>query len=561
MHARRASASMLPPPGRALRSPLRPRGIGPAAALFALVAALLATAPPLAAAEPADLVLTNARIFTGDPQRPWAEALAIRGERVVAVGTPTDVAPHRRADTRVRDLAGRLVIPGINDAHVHAPFGSGETSARLDIPADASAADMLALVEAEVARQPAGTLITGQLSPARIDTAPTRADLDRVAPAHPVRLAPPGGHSALLNSAALAAWDITDDADDPAGGWYGRDGNRLDGWLYEHAYWLPQQRLAEALSDAHYLDAMRAFEDEALRHGISSVQTMPLVAAERIEELLARMQPRLRWRVIDFRLAPFDGAPAPRPVKYVLDGTPIERSAALRTPYADDASTAGRMNYTGKEIATMVANAATGTSQLLVHAVGDASVEAVLDAMGTQPGVDWPARRVRLEHADGLADDQLEAARKLGVVVVQNPAHFMGGLAPPRLGPARSASYQKARSLRAGGIHFALGSDGPLNPYLNMLFALRHPNPDEALPIEDALRAYTAGAAYAEFTDADKGRLMPGMLADLAVLSQDITRIPPDALPATHSVLTIVGGKIAWEAPAPAAPQLPAKRM
>lgn len=196
----------------------------------------------------------------------------------------------------------------------------------------------------------------------------------------------------------------------------------------------------------------------------------------------------------------------------------------------------------------MVRDTASGGGQLHIHAVGDRAIATVLDAMDKMKA-DWPALRVRIEHGDSTTPELAERMRKLGVILVQNPSHFtIAETMHARYGD-RVRAAQLARSLIAAGNHFALGSDGPLNPFLNMFFAAIHPtNPAEALTVEQSLRAYTEGSSYAEFAEREKGRIAPGMLADLAVLSQDIFAVPPPELPKTQSVMTIVGGKVVWEA-------------
>jgi hypothetical protein len=160
--------------------------------------------------------------------------------------------------------------------------------------------------------------------------------------------------------------------------------------------------------------------------------------------------------------------------------------------------------------------------------------------------VDWPAKRVRLEHGDGVIADLVPRARKLGVIVVQNPSHFADAeLFHQRWG----TDMQRLRSLLDAGIPLALGSDGPMNPFLNILFATTHPAaPTEAITREQAVAAYTYGSAFAEFAEHDKGTLAVGKLADLVVLSQDIFAVPVPELPKTHSVLTLVGGKVVYDA-------------
>jgi hypothetical protein len=156
---------------------------------------------------------------------------------------------------------------------------------------------------------------------------------------------------------------------------------------------------------------------------------------------------------------------------------------------------------------------------------------------------------VRIEHGDGLTPDLYPLARRLGVVVVQNPSHFgIPEIVRPRFGADRLRSYQPVKSLLRAGIPVAFGSDGPLNPFLNLMLAIMHPdNPGEAVTLQEAVQIYTAGSAFAAFAETERGRLAPGMLADLAVLSDDIFAMVPTSLPGVSSVLTIVGGKPVWD--------------
>jgi predicted amidohydrolase YtcJ len=187
-----------------------------------------------------------------------------------------------------------------------------------------------------------------------------------------------------------------------------------------------------------------------------------------------------------------------------------------------------------------------------LHAIGDSTIALVLAFMESlAPDSSWRRLRPRLEHAEWLTPDLRARARRLGVIVVQNPTHFTDGpeLMHSRFGVERSPYYQPLRSLMENGIPLAIGSDGPFNPFLNIFFAITHPdNPPEALTREAAVIAYSRGSAYAEHAEREKGILAPGMLADLAVLSQDIFTVPANLLPETHSLLTLVGGRTAYDA-------------
>jgi predicted amidohydrolase YtcJ len=237
--------------------------------------------------------------------------------------------------------------------------------------------------------------------------------------------------------------------------------------------------------------------------------------------------------------------------KWLLDGTPLERRAALRTEYRDRAGWSGQFYLPEQEMRAMLRESVEDDDQLLVHAVGDRTAESFLNAMESQARhVDWKLRRVRIEHGDGLLPDLIPRARDFGVIVVQNPSHFaFRDIFADRYG--EPFDYSPARSLIEAGIPFALGSDGPLNPYLNLMFAVMHPErPEEAITVEQAVEAYTCGSAFAEFQENEKGMIAPGKLADLAVLSQDIFTVPVGQLPGTESVMTVTGGEIVYSSEA-----------
>ena len=282
-------------------------------------------------------------------------------------------------------------------------------------------------------------------------------------------------------------------------------------------------------TDAELLEHVRSWADEALSYGITSTQVMPWGNEQRFIDALARAKSPLRVRVIDL----LDHADTKTDaVKWILDGTPIELNAALRNgKYA--AGGKGRLNFT--DFPAKARAAAASKRQLLVHASGDLAVETALKAFAENPTLVRP----RIEHGDGLQRDLFPLAKQTGAVIVQNPSHFEARPLFPQ-----DSEYQIVKSIVQAGIPLAIGSDGPTNPYLNILLATQ--NGDESLTREEALRAYTSGSAFAEMKEREKGTIAKGMLADLAVLSQDIFEVPPPALPETQSVLTIVGGKIAY---------------
>jgi predicted amidohydrolase YtcJ len=269
----------------------------------------------------------------------------------------------------------------------------------------------------------------------------------------------------------------------------------------------------------------------------------------------------LRIRLIDFPVTDMSSwrEPASRTMqgtayvsvsgtKWILDGTPIERLAFLREPYTDHQDSRRQLNFRPEQLAGYLQKAIVAGDQPMFHAVGDAAIDTVLDGLERSGGRKWVRLRPRIENGDMLEPFHFERARRFGVIVVQNPSHFM--LAPTmkaRLGD-RAGRASMMKSMIAAKVPVALGSDGPLNPYLNVMFAtMIASNPSEAMTREQASGAYTLGSARAEFSETQKGTIALGMLADLAMLSQDTFTVPTKALPATTSVLTLVGGRVAFE--------------
>ena len=237
-------------------------------------------------------------------------------------------------------------------------------------------------------------------------------------------------------------------------------------------------------------------------------------------------------------------------MKWILDGTPIERLGFNRQPYADAPGNSGRLNLPAARIDLFVGWAYGTEDPLAVHAFGDGAIEAYVAAVerGGRPEV-WKQKRPRIEHGDMLAPDLIPRVKAMGMLVVQNPTHFtFPEIFLARYGKERVAWIQPMKSLLDAGIPVAIGSDGPMNPFLNIMAATTHPtNPREALTREQAVSAYTTGAAFAEFKENEKGRLVVGMLADLVVLSADVFTVPVEQMEGIRSVMTMFGGRIVHE--------------
>ena len=516
---------------------------------------------------PTELVLYNGKIFTSTLDQPWAEALSIVGERIVRVGTTAEVRAKASKGARSIDLEGRVVVPGFNDAHDH--IGAAEPAVMvatvtdpLPEPAFGLVADSLA---AAVVRTPAGTrleVLVGE----RVFSDPNarRATLDRIAPKHPVALVAWTGHGQIYNSMALAAAGIGDTIRDPLGGRFERRNGRLTGLIEEYAGF--RLMIPRGATDSSVRAAFRARAESAVSLGITSIQDMATsLEPEQVERLADSLDLPVRLRLIRFPMttptgrliAPWRAIPTRKTgrvtisgTKYILDGTPVERLAVLRAPYSDRAGWYGRLDFPPDTLKAMLAEILAAGDQPIIHAVGDSAVGLVLSTLtALAPDSVWVRLRPRIEHGEGLSPDQYRRAVQLGVVVVQNPTHLgLGAVAAARYGPARMKILQPLKSLLKEGIVLGLASDGPQNPFLNLMLAVIHPdNPAEKLTMEEAVRAYTYGSAYAEFLEGEKGRLAPGLLADLAVLSQDIFTVLPDKLPGTHSVLTLVGGRAVFD--------------
>jgi predicted amidohydrolase YtcJ len=519
---------------------------------------------------PPDLILLNGKIFTSDSAHPYVEALAIRGERLVATGTAEKIRSLAGPQTKHIDLGGRVVIPGINDAHHHCAFEPAGFHLQFK-SAEPTWAEVAEELATAVVKTPKGTLIHGEIGPlAFLDAQANRASLDKIAPDHPVMLDTWAQHGGVLNSAAFAKFGVQEDVRDPVAGHFVRSADgKLTGVVYEYAKFQINRRRSDMATEEEALQQAREFFQDAVRWGITSVQDMSLPGgAERCVMASKKAPTPIRMRVIRMAGTTADGRdktegrafpPHPAPLitvsgtKWLLDGSPIERTAALRKPYTDLPSTSGEPDFPEKEIEEMLRESLQNDDQLLAHAVGDRATEMFLNAMDATGGAKvWAGKRVRIEHGDGIMPELIARVKGMRLIVVQNPTHLaLRELFVKRFGVERANLMQPMRSLLDAGIPLALGSDGPNNPYLNIMLASIYPGkPHQAITREQAVIAYTLTAAYAEFAEKDKGSLEPGKFADLAVLSQDIFSVPPPELPKTESVLTMVGGKIVFDAKA-----------
>lgn len=562
-----------------LRSTPRAGSLLTAALPLVIVTGAMVARPARSAGTTPDTILFDGKVFTGDPALPAAQALAIRGDRIVAVGDDATVKALADSHTKIVDLGGRTVIPGLNDAHTHLGIWPKNEVGIETEGYDPSWADIVAATRAAAAKAEPGAILSGTIGPlVTYDTKIDRAALDAIEPNHPVVLNTFDGHAYLLNSAALRKLGINESIRDPVGGKYERANGKLNGWAREYAAGDVTRRLAALTSDADAMAALKGQLNRAARYGITSMQDLPGdMSPERFAKLAAGIPTPIRLRITRMNMTTptgpdfAEGRNAPRRpspliaingTKWLMDGVIFEGSMTPRAQGIAGVKIAGSpYSYSGlpmlfgrRDIDAIVRDALTRNDQLEVHVFGRPAALAMLDALERAGGARvWATRRVRFEHGDGLTPDLFERAKRLGIIVSQQGTHLMIGGIATSLGDdyiarLRAEKAQSLRSLLAAGIPVALGSDGPINPYLSLLGAVTNPDrPDETITMEQAVRCYTYGSAYAEFQENEKGTIAIGMMADIAVLSQDIFSAKPDALPGTTSVLTLVGGRVVYD--------------
>jgi predicted amidohydrolase YtcJ len=531
----------------------------------------------LAAPPAPDTILFNGKIFTSDGEQ-FVEALAIQGDRIEAVGDSERI--HKLAGTLTKqiDLGGRTVIPGLNDAHNHMRINPPDLVDLQVTAPNPRRPEVMRAIAMAVMKYPTGTFLVATISTAIFrDPTVDRASLDLVAPHHPVILTTFTGHASILNSAALTRLGIGENEPDPLGGRYEHfhDG-RLSGVLREYASVRVSRSLADLTSDKDAIVELRQTLADAAEHGITTLQVMSeKMPPARYVNLLKQVPTSIRVRIMRMPMTTPGGRdlkegqsvprnPSPLIIvsgtKWLLDGVPIEGTFAPRQGLASSSAREPGpffghlgMSLPLEELDAMLQESIQTGDQLLVHVTGYPASVAMLDAMQKAGGEKvWATRRVRFEHGDALFPNLIPRVKQLGIIVVEQGTHLdMSGIAPEVMPSIRAEKSQPMRSLLAVGIPLVLSSDedGRSNPFLEIMLATEHPNhPSEAIGRKQAVIAYTLTAAYAEFAEKEKGSLAPGKLADLAVLSQDIFTVPSDDLPRTVSIMTMVGGKVIYDA-------------
>ena len=525
-----------------------------------------------AVAQSPDLILTNGKIFTSDITQLYVEALAIKDGRITATGTTSAIEKMATKNTKHLNLNGMLVVPGFNDAHNHLP----DCLTGNEIPLNENAMDpswqwILDTLQQLTKTTPQGQWILIPIGPTIANSSEdTRFDLDKITTNHPVRLLSWMGHVCIFNTLGLKKMGISEAASDPKGGFYERlpDGKTLTGKAIEKNAYNPNtsyQKVAAMRDEKRLVSKLQEITRAMLELGITSYQNM-CTGATAGDYIRIWQKAGLPFRLRLIRWGDMNpdgtlsipGKELPKKIstlplitvsgtKWLMEGTPDEEYAEQFEPYPNRLNWYGKMNYTITEVEKMIREAVNRHDQLMFHIVGDKSVGKLLDLM-EKMNIDWKPLRPRFEHADKIdyLPKYLEQAKRMGIIVIENPTNFSENFPAIR----KTSPFDMAmKTLLLKGIPLGIGSDGPFNPFLNIMFAISHPRrPSEAISREEAVIAYTATNAFAEFEEQNKGTLTVGKVADLAVLSQDIFEIPVPELPQTKSVLTMVNGKIVYDA-------------
>jgi predicted amidohydrolase YtcJ len=506
-----------------------------------LVLLLLTLFPFALFAETADTVLLHGKIYTGDPTH-FAQAIAISGKRVLAVGTDEEISALGDHSTTKFDLNGALVIPGLNDAH--AEITPMPPRLRISTTEAATFDEVRAALEWVSSESASDTWIGGIVGPEVLrDPRMTSAWLDTITKHRRVMLETNSGHAGVWSDSALSSIRAGN-ASDPVGGWFSRDSQgRPDGKAYEYAHFMLKQKLADIADDDAVQGAIHDACAEALTYAVTTIQNVSLLPYSRFHRGAMRASTAMRIREMELVIP---GAPssASHPTSYVVDGTPVDRSAAISGIYPGTKDENGKVNFTSDQIVALLNATKQSAQQPLFDLAGDRAARVLLDAVDAAAVP--PATRVRIERADGLAGDLVARAAKVGVVVVANPARF--GLRP--LYPQQQTFFA-LKTLLANKVPLAFGSEGSTSsPFVAIMNAAN--NGAESITVAQALDAYTSGGAYAENIEKEKGTLAAGKLADLAVLTQDIFHVPSSSLPDTRAVMTMIDGKVVSGALVPA---------
>lgn len=551
--------------------------------LIALVATTLMNLPAQAdnSTFAPELIIVNASVRTMDASKPTAEAIAIHGNRIVAVGTDREIKKLAGANTKTIDAQKRLVLPGFNDSHVHFLSGGFQLSS-VDLR-DASTPDEFAQrIQRFAANVPAGRWITGgdwdheRWPEAKL---PTKELIDRFTPNTPVFVNRLDGHMALANSLALKLAGVSSQTADPPGGVIVRDEKGEPTGILKDAAQSFVWKVIPASSFEERLTAARAATNYAAQLGVTSVQDVSAGSDVGVyQTLLDRGELKTRiyaltaltnWeRLARAGIRAHFGSDMLRigGLKAFADGSLGSTTALFYDPYNDAPSTSGIPSdemFPEGAMLKRVRDADRAGLQIAIHAIGDRANDLILSIFEQVEKENGARdRRFRIEHAQHIRPQDIQRFGRDKVIASMQPYHAIddGRWAEKRIGKERAKTTYAFRSLLDAGATLAFGTDwtvAPLNPLLSIYGAVtrrtidgKNPNgwvPEQKISIGEAVRAYTFGSAYAEFQEQQKGTIAPGKLADLVILSQDIFKIDPIAIEQVKVMLTIVDGRVVYE--------------
>ena len=523
------------------------------------------------------IAIVNGRVWTGEAGQPWVEAVALAADRIAAVGTDSEVRALLSKGTRVIDAHGGMVVPGFIDSHVHFLSG-GMNLASVQLRDAHSPAEFIARIKAFASSVPAGTWITGgdwdhQNWGGEL---PQRSWIDSVTPNNPVWINRLDGHMALANTAAMRAAKVPMSGGDVSGGTIMRDASgQQSGIFKDNAQELVDPAVPE-LSPAMLERALDAAMTYVAQRGVTAVGHMGTWSdlavferANRSAELRTRIYaavPLSTWaRLRDTVAARGRGDAWLRigGLKGFVDGSLGSHTAAMMQPFTDAPADSGLLVNTPEDLYAWTSAADKANLHVIVHAIGDRAINLQLNIFERVERENGPRdRRFRIEHAQHIAPPDIPRFAQLGVIPSMQPYHAIddGRWAGKVIGPERAKTTYAFRSLRDAGARLAFGSDwfvAPATPLEGIYAAVtrrtlddKHPEgwvPEQKITVEDALRAYTTGGAYASFREHEIGSLGVGKLADIVIIDRDLTKIPPETIRDAKIDYTIVGGRIVFD--------------
>jgi len=554
----------------------------------AFLSALLLLSAGCSGGRPAaDAVILNARIYTVNASQPWAEAVAVRGGRIVAVGTTKAVSRHRSPETLVIDAGGKLVLPGFMDSHIH--FVSGSASlAKVDLAGTRTVEEIQDRIRAFARENPDAGWVQGRgwMYAAFPGDMPHKKFLDEVVPDRPAVMSCADGHTTWVNSRALALAGIGRDTEDPANGTIVRDEKgEPTGALLETAGYLVSKHIPRP-TDEDTLAALRRGLREAARLGVVRAHGMGgefealdlLDRLKREGELTVRLSVSMwvdppgpteeDWKAYEEARARYgDEWLSLGGIKLMLDGVIDSGTGAMLDPYENQRGNRGKLFWEPEDFKRAVAAFNAKGLQVSTHAIGDAAIRLSLDAyeQAVRAAGD-PDVRNKIEHAEDIAAEDIPRFGRLGIIASFQPLHadpdptWMGTWIA-NVGPEREQRAFAWKAVLDGGAHLAFGSDWPvvtLNPWPGIQVAVTRQSldgfpeggwlPQHRITLEEAVRAYTMGGAYAMHREKEEGSVETGKLADLIMVSRNIFEIDPREIAKTEVVLTMVGGRVVHDA-------------